>query len=272
MPKSGGWMLESRFAVLALVVATVGVVANLLLSSTSKTPPSLQSEHIPCHGQKAATTQIPAIPHTVHQIWIQGDPPKNYESFRRSWAEKHAEGWAMKLWNGDQLTELIGQKLPKMLPLYSRIENPAHKSDLGRYIILYLEGGLYADLDIESYRSFEPLLRGRSMLLFQEPAAHWEKGVGVGKAGTYTDAGKLISNSLIASVPGHPLWKSVIGHFEEQFQLVQVLLLYVMALLPSYSCPVDAGYKHGWDFLRCSARVCEPMCTSGSIQFKFKER
>jgi mannosyltransferase OCH1-like enzyme len=205
--------LEGSFAVVACLLGAI--LANLLATKTSV----LKFEHIVCNGKP--TTALAGIPRKVHQIWIQGDPPSNYRSFRSSWMEKHGQGWEMKLWNGEQLTELIGREMPQLLPLYSRIENPAHKSDLGRYVILYLEGGLYADLDIESYHSFAPLLEGRSMLLFQEPAAHWENVAGKGD-GKSTAEGKLISNSLIASVPAHPLLQEVIRCFQEQFQLVQV--------------------------------------------------
>ena len=56
--------------------------------------------------------------------------------------------------------------------------------DLARYVILHRYGGLYVDMDIETFRSFEPLCENASLLLTYKPA----------------------DPSIMASEPNHPFW------------------------------------------------------------------
>jgi hypothetical protein len=112
--------------------------------------------------------------------------------------------WTTKVWSGNQIRELIvhANELGWLLPIYDKMTLPVDKSDLGRAVILYAVGGVYADLDMECFRSLDSLTlrQNVSMILVNEPKAQWKNF-----EAPDAELG-IVSNSFIASVPGHPLW------------------------------------------------------------------
>lgn len=83
------------------------------------------------------------IPPTIHQIWIQGDLPENYKEWQASW--QRIPGWNYKLWTDKEIRELPLQNRE----LYEKAQNYGEKSDIARYEILNLYGGIYVDIDFE---------------------------------------------------------------------------------------------------------------------------
>jgi tetratricopeptide (TPR) repeat protein len=118
--------------------------------------------------------------------------------------QTHNPLWTTKVWSGNQIRELIvhANELEWLLPIYDKMTLPVDKSDLGRAVILYAVGGVYADLDMECFRSLDSLTlrQNVSMILVNEPKAQWEAF-----EAPDADLG-IVSNSFSASVPGHPLW------------------------------------------------------------------
>lgn len=51
-----------------------------------------------------------------------------------------------------------------LIPIYERVENPAAKSDILRTSILYLQGGIYLDMDTITTASLLPLLDARMFI------------------------------------------------------------------------------------------------------------
>ena len=71
------------------------------------------------------------------------------------------------------------------------------RSDAARYFIAHAYGGVYADLDIECFRPFGPLLRtGTSLLLSYKQGGNFSRGA---------------CNSIFGSAAGHPFWRLVIA-------------------------------------------------------------
>ena len=71
--------------------------------------------------------------------------------------------------------------------------------DALRPFLLHAFGGLYVDLDVQCFRSSAAWLAPYTLVLQSE----------------YKE-GRDIVNSVMASVPGHPFWKAIIG------QMIQV--------------------------------------------------
>ena len=72
-----------------------------------------------------------------------------------------------------------------------------------RYLVLYMHGGVYADLDMECLHSLDPVTTAHDCILSQEPEehAHFLAPVGI----------PLVSNALMACRPGHPFFGDVIA-------------------------------------------------------------
>jgi mannosyltransferase OCH1-like enzyme len=72
-------------------------------------------------------------------------------------------GWTIKLWDEPQMLQVIKSNhdlVPShnLLNLYYQLNYLHQKVDFFRYLILYLQGGAYIDMDVEAKKSLEPLL------------------------------------------------------------------------------------------------------------------
>lgn len=138
----------------------------------------------------------PAIPKTVHQIWLGGDLPKEHRAYRDSWQDHHP-GWHFILWTEDTLAEM-GITLVNQ-DLYDRAERLApgsegqFRSDILRYELLYWYGGVYLDTDLSCQRPIDGLLKGHDMVAAFEDDT-W------------------VNNAFLAAVPAHPLVAALIEH------------------------------------------------------------
>jgi hypothetical protein len=73
--------------------------------------------------------------------------------------------YTVKLWSEKDYLPLIERFSPLLLKAYHLAPSYASKSDIARYIILYYEGGLYSDTDIEPFRNHEYLINDESIAL-----------------------------------------------------------------------------------------------------------
>lgn len=92
------------------------------------------------------------IPKIFHRIWLgNSEIPQAYEGFWKNWKRLHPE-WEFKDWRDSDIT---------VLSLYKKIkgvESNAAKSDIARYEIVYLYGGIYLDCDMDCYQPIDDLI------------------------------------------------------------------------------------------------------------------
>jgi inositol phosphorylceramide mannosyltransferase catalytic subunit len=138
------------------------------------------------------------IPTIIHQIWVGPKPYGRFDNLRKSWIANHP-GWLYILWTDKEVKHLtlVNQDL------YDRAKNYGEKADILRYELLYLFGGLYADIDTECMKPFDVIHRTYSFY-----------------AGS--DGLNLIHNSLIGSTPHHPLLEHVITRLRDNARLSSI--------------------------------------------------
>jgi hypothetical protein len=158
---------------------------------------------------KRVTTSMP-IPTVIHQIWIQGqeDLPEIYRRASKTWQKKNPD-WNYRLWDDRALRELMATAAPEWLPLYEVQGGMIGKADVGRYALLLVLGGLYADMDTECVRPVATMLQPSPASLFLQVYDNPWSPVGL-RSLQYRD----ITNSVIASVPAHPIWRQVRAQIE----------------------------------------------------------
>ena len=143
----------------------------------------------------AGGAQHPAVPRRLHQTWKDANPPHALFSPRWRKSMRRANpGWSYRLWTDAENRELIRTRYPWFLPTYDAYPTPIQRADVARYFLIYTYGGVYADLDIQCFKPFAPLLRGVSTLLSYKAGANFSRGA---------------SNSLFGSTAGHPFWRVV---------------------------------------------------------------
>jgi mannosyltransferase OCH1-like enzyme len=58
-----------------------------------------------------------------------------------------------KLWDDDDLLTIIKAEFPELAKIWDHIQG-IQRADLGRYAVLFAEGGLYADTDVVFNKNF----------------------------------------------------------------------------------------------------------------------
>ncbi|MFI5333810.1 MAG: glycosyltransferase family 32 protein [Chlamydiales bacterium] len=156
------------------------------------------------------------IPKVVHFIWLgpKPFPPESVENVR-TWIAHHPD-WTVKFWTDRQrpvpchgMQKILVQDFPftKLKRCYEQSENYGEKSDILRYEILYREGGVYADHDANSIRSFLSLHAAYDFYCCLE-APH-EPFVG---------QSITCGNGVIGSKPQHPAVKEVIDLIDSRWE------------------------------------------------------
>jgi len=119
--------------------------------------------------------------------------PDEFVAFGESW-RRHHPGWRMDTWQETNLPRLRNQHL------FDRADTFAEKSDIARYELLAIHGGVYLDTDFECLRSIEDLLMGVDVF-------------------AATEDGRWINCAIIGAAPRHPLMERMVEEIAETTRL-----------------------------------------------------
>lgn len=141
------------------------------------------------------------IPKIFHQIWFDfgegngSEYPEKLKSYRDSWINLHPD-WQYKLWNEEEFLKILPENLYELYYSYNKM---IKKVDFAKFVILYMNGGVYVDCDDECFKNIEPALGEYDVVLTFD--YHIEQ----------FSPGMAIINSFMASVPKHPLFAFLIN-------------------------------------------------------------
>ena len=145
-------------------------------------------------GRAGKLTDID-LPKILHQSWRSTKLESYQREWQRSWLKHHSD-WTYMFWTDKDNRKLISEHFPWFLDVYDGFPRNIQRADCARYFYMLRYGGCYFDLDFESLRNIEPLLRN----------------IHVALAYMTNDTASDISlpNAFLASVPGHEFWWYVI--------------------------------------------------------------
>lgn len=138
------------------------------------------------------------IPKIIHQTWKTADVPERFSAFQCSWRQ-HLPDWEYRLWTDADNERLIARSYPEYFDFYRQLPYPILRVEFVKLAYLDQFGGLYVDLDFESLKPITPLLADAQIVLGRE----------AGGLGGWTRGRDYILNALMASMPGHSFWRSL---------------------------------------------------------------
>lgn len=109
-------------------------------------------------------------------------------------------------WTDAMLRDAVGKVLPALVPIFDQSPNIC-KADIGRYAVMYLEGGIYLDTDIKLTSRVENLFANRErgqVTLSRSPA--------IMPGGT-----PKLTNYAMASPKGHAFWEALLMEIEKRW-------------------------------------------------------
>jgi mannosyltransferase OCH1-like enzyme len=133
------------------------------------------------------------IPKIIHQTWKTKQIPKWARKWHQTWKSFHPE-YQFYLWTDEENRELVKTHCPQFLDTYDSFSVHIQRVDSVRYLILYLYGGIYVDLDFECFKNMDPLLADTDLVL------------------SYSSNVPVITNAIMMSKPRHPFWLRVLKH------------------------------------------------------------
>lgn len=140
------------------------------------------------------------IPRIIHQIYEDpAGPDESLLALAKTWMEHHPT-WEYRFWGKEDIEDFLEAEFPEFIPIYNAYPFNVQRWDAIRYLILYRIGGLYVDLDYECLEPFDSLLNGAICCMGMEPDLN----------AVIHDKPMIVGNALMASVPNHPYFKSMI--------------------------------------------------------------
>ncbi|CAE7941448.1 SUR1 [Symbiodinium sp. KB8] len=105
-----------------------------------------------------------AITRIIHQQYrtaSESEWPPEWRSLSKLW-QTHHPSWRWQFWTDADEAKLFQEHLPEFFELYQSIASclqaPISKADLSTYAILYVHGGVYADMDTGAVWAVDELL------------------------------------------------------------------------------------------------------------------
>jgi hypothetical protein len=135
------------------------------------------------------------IPLLLHQTWKTRTVPPKFQQWRQSWLKNHPHWVEQHVWSDEDNLKLIQLHFPELVNVYQGFRHTILRVDFVRYVMMYIHGGVYADLDVESLQPLDSLLtRKHSNIVL----------------GLESENSDIVDISFMASIPGHPFWLDVI--------------------------------------------------------------
>jgi inositol phosphorylceramide mannosyltransferase catalytic subunit len=140
-------------------------------------------------------SRIPAI---LHQTWRTAKLPEPLAGWRQGWIARHPN-WEHRFYDNEAVRRTIADRAPQWLPTYDVLPRMIQRVDFFRYLIVYLDGGMYADLDMVAYLACDPLLEGAECVLGIEMHLHEHLQAELGYLRPWQ-----LANFVFAAAPQHP--------------------------------------------------------------------
>jgi mannosyltransferase OCH1-like enzyme len=100
-------------------------------------------------------------------MWKTKAVPAKFEQYSDSWTTFMPD-LQRKFYTDTDLDAVVRESTPQFYSQWSNFSRPIEKADFARYVLLYAEGGIYADLDVELLRPMYDLCACGNALLPME--------------------------------------------------------------------------------------------------------
>ena len=143
------------------------------------------------------------IPKVIHYIWFgNSKKPEKVRKCIDSWT-KNLNGYTIKEWNENNIDLDALSKNNRFFYEVRKRKLWAFMADYVRLLVLYNEGGIYLDTDVEVFQSFDPLLDNKFFIGYEYAPILGE--------------GALVEGTgVIAAEKNNPIVKAALDFYEKE--------------------------------------------------------
>lgn len=132
------------------------------------------------------------VPRILMQTWKTKDVPDKWKPSQIS-IRKHMPNYEYHLMTDEDNRNFVIKYFRQYLAQYDGYKYPIQRADLIRYMWMYINGGLYMDLDDELNEDMDTMFDYFDLFFIQS-----------------SNVGFSLTNSLMASRAGHPIWLEIL--------------------------------------------------------------
>jgi mannosyltransferase OCH1-like enzyme len=141
------------------------------------------------------------IPKIIHQTWRTSKLPKNFSRWSAEWRRLHPT-WDYRFYDDNEVETIVKERAPELYEAFRSLARQIQRIDMFRYLIVYLDGGLYADIDMIPFRPSDRLIEGESCVIGVEHRLMPWRQAELEYKHPYQ-----IQNCIFAAEPGHPFFR-----------------------------------------------------------------
>ena len=185
----------------------------------------------------------PTIPKVIHYCWFGGNPlPKSALACINSW-KKYFPNYEIKEWNETNFDVQYNKYCSEAYDA----KKYAFVSDFARFKILYDEGGVYFDTDVEVIKSFAPILENGAFMGCETQSVY------TNPVDIASGLGLAVNPGLgLAINPGHSLVKEVLDDYESSSFLKEDCSLDLTTIVQRTTIILK---RHGLAEMNCIQKV-----------------
>lgn len=133
------------------------------------------------------------VPKIIMQTWKTTEVPEKWKESPKT-IKEYMSDWDHRLMTDEDNLNFVSKYFPDFLEKYKKLKYPIQRADAIRYMWLYVNGGIYMDLDYKLRKSLEELLDSDDDLFFVRSP----------------NVKKCFTNSLMASGRNNKFWLEVV--------------------------------------------------------------
>jgi hypothetical protein len=136
------------------------------------------------------------IPRIIHQTYYEELTPSRYPHLHRLQNSWKASGWKYRFYSDADCLDYIQRNYPnRFIDAYNSILPGAFKADFFRLLVLFKDGGIYADIDVQLETDLDIFVTTDLSLFIPRdvPLDYWP------------NSNYCLWNGLLGSAPGHPI-------------------------------------------------------------------
>lgn len=148
-------------------------------------------------------------PHILIQTWKTHSLPDVFEKYRQEWIS-YTPNFKHILFDDKEIRDFIIKYFPNYLKKFDSFTFNIEKVDFFRYAILYVLGGVYADLDTHPIKPIDKWVNLNKIVLGREPIEH---------ANTlYEGREVVLCNAFMISPPKQVFWLNFMDFIMENYK------------------------------------------------------